>query len=66
MSDIITAIGLVFVIEGLIYALWPGGMKQMLEMMREMPDESLRNTGLAAVAFGVAIVWLARTFIAGS
>ena len=64
MSEILTAIGLVFVIEGLIYALAPGGMKQLMEMMREMPDETLRNTGLAAAAVGVALVWIARQFLA--
>ena len=66
MSEIITAIGLVFVIEGLAYALIPGGMKQILALMADMPDESIRNTGLVAVAAGVAVVWLARTFLAGS
>lgn len=66
MSEIITAIGLVFVIEGLAYALMPGGMKQILAIMAEMPDESIRNTGLVAVTAGVAVVWLARTFLAGS
>lgn len=66
MSEIITAIGLVFVIEGLAYALIPGGMKQILALMADMPDESIRNTGLVAVAMGVAVVWLARTFLAGS
>lgn len=66
MSELLTAIGLVFVIEGLVYALLPGGMKQLMEMMREMPDETLRNTGLAAAAFGVALVWIARQFLSGS
>ena len=66
MIEIITAIGLVLVIEGLAYALMPGGMKQMMEMMRDMPEESLRNTGLVAVALGVAVVWFARQCLAGS
>ena len=66
MSELLTAIGLVFVIEGLIYALAPGGMKQLMELMRDMPDETLRNTGLVAVAIGVALVWIARHFLAGS
>ena len=66
MSEIITAIGLVFVIEGLAYALMPGGMKQMMAMMRDMPEELLRNTGLVAITVSVAIVWMARAFLAGT
>ncbi len=66
MSEIVTAIGLVFVIEGLIYALMPGGMKQMMAMMRDLPEESLRNTGMVAVAIGVAVVWIARNLLAGT
>ena len=66
MTELITAIGLVLVIEGLAYALVPGGMKQMMDMMRDMPEDSLRNTGLVALALGVAIVWFARQFLAGS
>ena len=66
MSELVTAIGLVLVIEGLAYALWPGGMQQMMSMMREMPEDSLRNAGLAGLAVGVAIVWFARQFLAGT
>ena len=66
MSEFVTAIGLVLVIEGLAYALWPGGMQRMMAMMREMPEETLRNSGLFGLAIGVAIVWFARQFLAGS
>ena len=66
MSELITAIGLVFVIEGLAYALMPGGMKQMMALMQDMPEDSLRNTGMVAIAVGVAIVWMARYLLAGT
>ena len=66
MSEVVTAVGLVFVLEGLIYAIWPGGMKQMMAMMQDTPEETMRTTGLVAIAIGVGIVWLARNLIAGS
>ena len=66
MSELITAIGLVFVIEGLAYALMPGGMKQMMSLMQDLPEDSLRNTGMVAIAVGVAIVWMARHLLAGT
>lgn len=60
MGDLITAIGLVFVIEGLIYALAPGVMKRMAAMASGMEESQLRIAGLAAAAFGVVVVWLIR------
>jgi uncharacterized protein YjeT (DUF2065 family) len=60
MSDLLVAIGLVFVIEGLLWALFPGFGRRMLEVAAEMPEQSLRLVGAAAVALGVLIVWLIR------
>jgi hypothetical protein len=60
MTDLATAIGLVLVIEGLIWAALPGMAMRMLKAAAEMPPEGLRLAGAAAVAVGVLIVWLAR------
>ncbi len=60
MSDLVTAIGLVLVLEGLVYAAFPRGLKQMMAMAQETPDETLRRFGLVALALGVVIVWLVR------
>lgn len=60
MSDLITAIGLVLVLEGLVYAAFPGGLKQMMAMAQSTSDETLRRFGLGALALGVVIVWLVR------
>ncbi len=60
MRDLWAALGLVLVLEGAVYALFP---QAMLEMMRRMQDASpatLRLAGIAAVAVGWAIVWFAR------
>ncbi len=62
MTEFLMALGLVFVIEGLLYALVPGQLKRMLQTMRELSDDQLRMGGLSAVAFGVVIVWLVRSF----
>lgn len=59
LADIVTAIGLVFVIEGLLFALAPDRLKSVLSMVEATPQETLRNLGVFAVAFGVFIVWLA-------
>ena len=59
---LIEAIGLglamVLVIEGLGYALFPDGAKQMMAMILETPSETLRKLGIGALALGVLGVWL--------
>ena len=57
---IVQAIGLVFVLEGLIYAVAPGAMKRMMAELPKLSDEQLRIAGVATLALGVGIVWLAR------
>src|SRR5262245_41900900 len=63
MSDFITALGLVFVIEGLVYAFVPGHLKAMMALMQATSDDTLRFGGLIAAAFGVGVGWLARTMV---
>lgn len=65
MSELVTAIGLVLVIEGLIYAVAPGRLKSMAELASRIPDDMLRNAGIVAVAAGVFVVWLGRSVIGG-
>ena len=60
MSDLFAAIGLVLVIEGLLYAAFPTAVRRMMAIAREMPDSNLRAGGLMALVIGVLIVWLAR------
>ena len=60
MNDLAVAIGLVLVIEGLIWALAPDTGKRLLAAAAEAPKSRLRLAGLAAVATGVGIVWLVR------
>jgi uncharacterized protein len=64
MSELVTAVGLVLVIEGLVYAAAPARLKAMLARMGQVPDETLRMGGVVAVGVGVAIIWLARQAIA--
>lgn len=60
MSDLIVAIGLVLVIEGLLYAAFPGPMRRMVEDITKLPDSNLRSVGLVALVIGVIIVWAVR------
>ena len=60
MSDLIVALGLVLVIEGLIWAALPQIGKSVLETAAATPPATLRIAGTFAIAIGVGIVWLVR------
>lgn len=60
MRDIIVAVGLFLVIEGLVYALAPSIVRTMAARLPEMTDQELRLFGLLAVSLGVLVVWLIR------
>lgn len=60
MSDFLAALGLVLVIEGLVYGGFPHLAKRMGAEVQGLPEGALRIGGLGAIAAGVFIVWLIR------
>ncbi len=59
MGWALLALGLVFLVEGLVYALAPHIVEDLLRAMRDMPMETRRLLGLGAMAAGLALIWLA-------
>ncbi len=60
MKDFLTAIALALTFEGLLYALFPNGMKRMMAALQTRADHDLRWAGVAAAVVGVAAVALVR------
>ncbi|MBN9002516.1 MAG: hypothetical protein BGO03_16325 [Mesorhizobium sp. 61-13] len=60
MQDFLAAMGLVLVVEGLVYGGFPKLAKRLASEVLAMPEGALRVAGLAAIAMGVGIVWLVR------
>lgn len=60
MADFLAAIGLVLVVEGLVYGGFPGLARKLAAEVLSMPEHVLRVGGLVAIAAGVGIVWLIR------
>jgi len=60
MRDLWTALALVLVIEGALYALFPEGMKRVAERALLVSPQALRLAGLAAACIGVVLVWMVR------
>ncbi len=60
MSNVLLGIGMVLVIEGLVYALAPSLVERLLEALRAMPVESRRTFGLGAITLGLLFLWVAQ------
>ena len=57
MKEIIIAIGLLLFIEGMLYALFPSKMKNMLKIIEKLSINQLRIGGLLFTLIGFVIVW---------
>ena len=60
MATLLLGIGLVFVLEGLVLALAPSRVDEILEMLRQMPVETRRLVGFLAITSGAILLWLAN------
>ena len=60
MKELIIAIGLLLFIEGMLYALFPSKMKNMLKAIEKFPANQLRISGLVFALIGFVIVWYVK------
>ena len=60
MWDFLVALGLVFAIEGLLFAAFPAMTKRAMANVLEAPDTVLRVVGIASAAVGIALIWIVR------
>ena len=61
MSDLITAIGLLFFIEGFLLAMFPSRIKNMLKLIETMSENKLRYSGIFFLLIGFVIIWYMRS-----
>tara|TARA_B100001175_G_scaffold273825_1_gene247735 strand:+ start:196 stop:381 length:186 start_codon:yes stop_codon:yes gene_type:complete len=61
MKELIIALGLFLFIEGILYALFPSKMKNMLKKMEMIKDTQLRTGGLIFALIGFIIVWYTKS-----
>ena len=57
MTTILLGLGLVLVFEGLVFALAPSRLEELIKIIADTPIETRRAYGLAAIAIGVLLVW---------
>ena len=61
MKELIIAFGLFLFIEGILYALFPSKMKNMLKKLDLLKDNQLRIGGLIFAIFGFIIIYYLKT-----
>ena len=61
MKELVIAFGLLLFIEGILYALFPSKMKNMLKTIEKMEVNQLRTGGLIFALIGFAIVWFFKS-----
>ena len=62
MKELIIAFGLFLFIEGILYALFPSKMKNMLEKLELVKDSQLRSGGLIFAVLGFVIIYYIKSY----
>lgn len=60
MTDLLTALALVLVLEGLALAILADRLEALFERLMQVPTEVLRVSGIVAALTGLLFVWLLR------
>ena len=61
MKELIIAFGLFFFIEGILYALFPSKMRNMLKKLELIKDSQLRTGGLIFALIGFIIIYYSKS-----
>ena len=59
-SDLLAALALLLVIEGMVPFINPGSLRQMLETVSRLDDRTLRIIGLVSMIIGVVLLTIVR------
>lgn len=59
ISTILFALGLVLILEGLVYALAPSLIEELLKALQNLPIPKRRQMGILVIALGVVLIVMA-------
>ena len=59
-QDLLSAVALMLVIEGILPFISPAIMRQVFAVVANMDNRRLRLTGLLSMAFGVILLYMVR------
>jgi len=58
--DFLIGVGILFVLEGLLFAASPAFMRRAMKSAMEAPDNILRAVGIVSAVGGLVLIWLVR------
>ena len=61
MNELVIAFGLFLFIEGILYAIFPAKMKNMLKKLELVKDSQLRSGGLIFAIIGFIIIYFTKS-----
>jgi len=59
-ADFLIGLGILFVLEGLMFAAAPAWLKRAMKSALEAPDNVLRAAGIGSAVAGLILIWLIR------
>ena len=59
-ADLLIGVGVLFVLEGLIFAASPNWMRRAMKSALATPDNVLRIVGLVSAVLGLLLIWFVR------
>ena len=59
-GDFLTGLGILFVLEGLMFAASPSWMRRAMKSAMATPDHVLRAVGIGSAVLGLIIIWVIR------
>ena len=59
-ADFLIGVGILFVLEGLLFAASPSWMRRAMKSAVMTPDNILRLVGIASAVVGLLLIWLVR------
>ncbi|MEJ5218487.1 DUF2065 family protein [Cognatishimia sp. D5M38] len=62
IETILLALGLVLILEGLVYALAPSLIEELLKALQSLSIAQRRQIGILVLALGIVLIVMARQF----
>ena len=59
-ADFLIGLGILFVLEGLLFAASPAWMRRAMKSAMVTPDNILRAVGIGSAVVGLVLIWLVR------
>ena len=59
-ADFLIGIGILFVLEGILFLAFPGWMRRAMKSALGTPENILRIAGVVSAVGGLILIWLVR------